>query len=252
MNATMAIMVRDIAARRELFLLAAMVAIFISLLPFLPNIVEYEKTDVRTIASAVSALALGCILALLFGATFFGNDLSEGRIGFFFSRPVSGFAIWWGRVLAAMVLVWIVEIIVLIPALYHEGIRLIASRDATDVLTILAYIIIPLLFFLLAHSFSVLIRAGTHWLFLDLGGAVVFALFAWLNLNPLIEIGAPIALCVVGGALIAALVVSLSIGGRWESPRDGSMSNGSTASIRSPCGARLQSCLPRSRFTAAG
>lgn len=213
MKTTMAIMVRDIAARRELFLLAVAAAILISLLPFLPNIVDYEKTDVRTVASGVGALAFGCIFALLFGATIFGNDLSEGRLGFFFSRPVSGFAIWWGRLLAAMALVWMVEIIVLMPALYHEGMRLVSSRDVTDWLTILAYVVVPLLFFLLAHSLSILVRAGTPWLFLDLGGAIVVAIFVWLNLRPIFEIGAPIAMWVVAGAFIAALLISLSIGG---------------------------------------
>ncbi len=38
-------------------------------------------------------------------------------------------------------------------------------------------------------------------------------LFAWLNLRPLFEIGAPIALSVIAGALIAALLISLSVGG---------------------------------------
>jgi hypothetical protein len=212
-NATISIMVRDIVARRELILLAVVVAVFISLLPFLPNIVDYEKTDVRTVASGVGALAFGCIFALLFGATIFGNDLSEGRLGFFFSRPVNGFAIWWGRLAAAMALVWIVEIIVLIPALYHEGIRLISSWDVSYLVPIIAYVILPLLCFLLAHWFSILVRAGTPWLILDLGGAVVFTIFVWLNLKPLLVIGAPIALWVVGGALMAALLLSLSIGG---------------------------------------
>jgi len=213
MKTTMAIMVRDIAARRELFLLAVAAAILISLLPFLPNIVDYEKTDVRTVASGVGALAFGCIFALLFGATIFGNDLSEGRLGFFFSRPVSGFAIWWGRLLAAMALVWMVEIIVLMPALYHEGMRLVSSRDVTDWLTILAYVVVPLLFFLLAHSLSILVRAGTPWLFLDLGGAIVVTIFVWLNLRPMLEIGAVIALWVIAGSLIAALLIALSVGG---------------------------------------
>jgi hypothetical protein len=213
MKAIIAVMARDVMARRELPLMAVAVAIMISLLPFLPHIETYEATDVRTVASGVSALALGCVLALLFGATVFGNDLSEGRLGFYFSRPVSGFAVWWGRVLAVMVLVWIVEIIVLAPALYNEGIDIFASSDVVDLLTILAYVIAPLLLFLLAHAVSILVRAGTPWLFLDLGGAIVVAVFALLNLRPLLEIGAPIALGVVAGALIAALLIALSLGG---------------------------------------
>ena len=169
MNATMAIMTREVMARRELLLLAVAVAIMISLLPFLPNIESYEATDVRTVGSSVSALALGVVFALLLGATVFGNDLSEGRLGFFFARPVSGLAVWWGRVLAAMALIWIVEIIVLVPALYSEGIDIFTSSDGVDWLTILGYVIAPLLLFLLAHSVSIMARARTPWLILDMG-----------------------------------------------------------------------------------
>ena len=213
MKATMAIMAREVSARRELLLLAVAVAFIICFLPFLPNIETYEATDVRTVASSVSALALGCLLALLLGATVFGNDLSEGRLGFFFARPVSGLAVWRGRVLAVMTLVWIVEIIVLAPALYHEGIHIFTSSDGADWLTILAYVIAPLLLFLLAHAVSILVRAGTPWMILDLGGAIVVAVFVWLNLRPVFEIGAPIALWVVAGALVAALLISLAVGG---------------------------------------
>ena len=213
MNATVAVMAREVMARRELLLMAVAVAIMISLLPFLPNIETYEATDVRTVASSVSALALGCFLALLFGATVFGNDLSEGRLGFFFARPVSGFAVWWGRVAAVMALVWIVEIIVLAPALYSEGIDIFTSSDGVDRLTILSYVIAPLLLFLLAHAVSIMVRAGTPWLFLDLGGAIVVAIITWLNLKPLVEMGAEIALWVVAGAVVAALLIALSVGG---------------------------------------
>jgi hypothetical protein len=213
MKATMAVFVREVMARRELLLLAVAVAIMISLLPFLPNIETYEATDVRTVGSSVSALALGCVLALVFGATVFGNDLSEGRLGFFFARPVSGLALWWGRVLAVMALIWIVEITVLVPALYSEGVDIFTSSDGVDWLTILSYIIAPLLLFLLAHAVSIMARARTPWLILDMGGALVVAIFGWLNLKPLFEIGAPIALLVIAGCLIAALLIALSIGG---------------------------------------
>jgi len=213
MKATMAIMARDVMARRELPLLAVAVAIMISLLPYLPHIETYEATDVRTVASSVSALALGCVLALVFGATVFGSDLSEGRLGFFFARPVSGLAVWWGRVFAVMALIWIVEIIVLVPAFFHVRMRLFTSSDWVDWLTALAYVIAPLLLFLLAHVVSIVVRAGTSWMFLDLGGVLVVALFAWLNLRPLYEIGAPIALSVVAGALLAGLLISLTVGG---------------------------------------
>jgi len=58
-----------------------------------------------------------------------------------------------------------------------------------------------------------MVRARTAWLFLDIAGAVIIAIFAWLNLRPMLEIGAVIALWVVAGALIAALLIALSVGG---------------------------------------
>jgi hypothetical protein len=213
MNATMAVMKREMTARRELLLLAVAVAIIVSLLPFLPGVEGYEAVDVRTVGSSAVSLALGCVLALVLGATVFGNDLSEGRLGFYFARPVSGLAVWWGRVLAVMALVWIVEIIILAPALYHLGTDVFTSPNGVDWLTILGYVIAPLLLFLLAHTVSILVRAGTPWLFLDLGGAIVVAVFAWLSLRSLFEIGAPVALWVVASAIVAALLISLSIGG---------------------------------------
>ena len=213
MKSTIAVMTREVMARRELLLMAVAVAVMISFLPFLPNIETYEATDVRTVGSSASALALGCVLALVLGATMIGGELSEGRLGFFFSRPVSGLAVWWGKVLAAMALIWTVEIIVLAPALYAEGVDVFTSSDPVDWLTILGYVLAPLLLFLLAHSVSVMARARTPWLILDMSGAMVVVIFGWLNLKPFLEIGAPIALLVIAGCLIAALLIALSIGG---------------------------------------
>lgn len=213
MKATMAIMAREVMARRELLLLAVALAIMISFLPFLPNIETYEATDVRTAACSTTALALGCVLALVLGATVFGNDLSEGRLGFFFARPISGFAIWCGRVLALIGLIWVVEAIVLLPSFYDGGAYIFSTAYDIGWPARFAFIVGPVLLFLLAHAASIIVRAATSWMFLDLGGALVFALFAWLNLRPLYEIGAPIAVSVVAGASIAALLVSLAIGG---------------------------------------
>jgi hypothetical protein len=213
MNATMAVMTREVMARRELLVMAVAVAILICFLPYLPNIENYEATDVRTVGSSSSAMALGCVLALVLGATMIGGELSEGRFGFFFARPVSGLAVWWGKVLAGMALVWIVEIIVLAPALYGEGVDIFTSSDLFDWLTILGYVLAPLLLFLLAHAVSIMARARTPWLILDMSGAIVVAIFVWLTFKPFLEIGAPIALLVISGCLIAALLIALSIGG---------------------------------------
>jgi hypothetical protein len=213
MNAIIAIMAREVMARRELLLMAVALAIMISLLPFLPNIETYEATDVRTVASSATALALGCLLALLLGATVFGDDLSEGRLGFFFARPVSGLAVWWGKMLAVIMLIWVIEAIVLLPSFYSGGAYIFSTHYGIGWSARFAYVVVPLLLLLFAHAVSIMVRARTAWLFLDIAGAVIIAIFAWLNLRPMLEIGAVIALWVIAGALIAALLIALSVGG---------------------------------------
>jgi hypothetical protein len=213
MNAVIAIIVRELGSRRELFLLAAAVAVMISLLPFLPNIEGYEATDVRTVASSISALALGFLLALLFGATIFGNDLSEGRLGFFFCRPVSGIAVWWGRTLAAIVLVWAVELIVLVPSFFGAESYVFAVDRLLGWSSIAAFVLAPVVLFLVAHALSIMVRARTAWLLLDVAGVITVGIVAVVNLRPLHEAGAEIAFWVVAGAMTAALLIALAMAG---------------------------------------
>lgn len=214
MNATMAVMAREMMARRELLLLAVAAAVIVSLMPFMPGLESYDAEDVRTVGSNTLAVVLGWGLALLLGATVFGGDLSEGRLGFFFARPLSGFAVWWGRILAVLTLIWVVELIVLLPSFYGGGMSIFASREGS-LFAVFGDLVMPLLLLLLAHAVSIMVRARTAWLFLDLAGFVVFTLFAWFSLLPFLTMFAQTALWVIAGALIAALLFALSVGGAF-------------------------------------
>lgn len=105
MQATMAIMARELVARRDLLLVAVAAAIIASAMPLMPGLQGYTPEDVRTVSSNGLAVGLGWGLSILLGATILGRDLSENRLGFFFARPVSGLAVWWGRVLAVLFLI---------------------------------------------------------------------------------------------------------------------------------------------------
>jgi hypothetical protein len=212
MNATMAIAVRDLVSRRELLILAIVCAVGVSLLPYFPGVQDHAAQDVRTVGSTTVAIALGWGLALLFGATIFGRDLSEGRFGFYFARPVSGLAVWWGRVLAALLLILVCEVIVLLPSLFG-GISILTSNYDWVWPAVIAYLMMPFLLLLLAHAVSIMVRARTAWLFLDLAGFVVVSVVAWLSLRPLLMTVAEIAVWVIGGALMAALLIALSMAG---------------------------------------
>jgi hypothetical protein len=213
MNATMAIMARELVARRDLLLVAAAATLIAFAMPLMPGLQGYTPEDVRTVSSNGLAVALGWGLSILLGATILGRDLSEKRLGFFFARPVSGLAVWWGRLLAALFLIVTVETIVLLPSFYGNGVYFLASWEGAGGPAVVGYLAVPVLLLLLAHAVSVMIRARTAWLFLDLAGCVAAGVAGWLILRPLLWMGADTALWVVGGGLFAVVVAALAVGG---------------------------------------
>jgi hypothetical protein len=212
MNATLAVMTRELGARRQVAAVAVAAAVIAAAMPLMPGLGNYQPDDVRTVSASTLALAVGWGLALLFGATIIGGDLSEGRFGFYFARPVSGLTVWWGRILAVLTLVLVCEAVVLIPSLFGQISDLTSSNDWWWP-ALVGYLVMPFLLLLLAHAVSIMARARTAWLFLDLSGAVVFAILAWVSLRPLLVIGTELALWVIAGALIAALLIALSVAG---------------------------------------
>jgi hypothetical protein len=213
MNAPMAVMAREVAARRELFVLAAAVAVIAATVPYLPGIEEADPLELRTVASLTASLALGWLLAMIFGATLIGRDLVDGRIGFFFARPLSAFSIWAGKAAAAMLMVWLCEAVVLLPSFLGGGIYHFLMGEGMVWIAVVGFLVMPLMLYLLAHAVGIMARARTAWLFLDLAGFVIFTVLAWLSVVPYLTMGARIALLVVGGSLAASLVFALAIGG---------------------------------------
>ena len=213
MHATRAIMARELVARREMLLVAVAAAVIASAMPWMPGLEGYTPDDVRTVSSNGLAVSLGWGLSLLLGATVVGRDLSENRLGFFFARPVSGLAVWWGRMSAALILIWAVEVIVLLPSFFGGGIYVFASWFGGGWAAVLGFVAMPVLLIPLAHAVSVMVRARTAWVFLDLTGCVVAGVAVWLIVRSFWWMGAMIALWVVGGGVFVTIVVALAVAG---------------------------------------
>lgn len=213
MGGTTAIFRREVSDRRDLLLVALAAAAIAWLMPLLPGLQSYDPVDVRDVSSSTLALALGWGIAIGLGATVFGSDLSAGRFGFYFARPVRGLAIWCGRSAAALMLVLAAETLIVLPSLLihgNDGLNL--GVDGGWLLAI-AFFGVPVMLFLAAHTASIMLRARTAWLFLDLIGIVAAGFVAWETLRPFLWIEAEIALWVIGGALFIALLLALAIAG---------------------------------------
>jgi hypothetical protein len=219
---TAAIFRREFTARWGLLWAALYIAVLIVVVPLWPFISHFERADVRDLMSVGSALGAGLALSIGLGATFFGRDLSEGRLGFYFERPVRSVAVWLGRFLAVLSLVVLFEGLILIPAWLSSswGVSILTFLGWPDGLGIAGWTAIfvagPAFLLLLAHAVGVMARAKTAWLVLDLLGFMSTGVVAWLCVRPFVEGHFDDALLVVGLALaasaLAALLAAFAVG----------------------------------------
>jgi hypothetical protein len=175
---------REIAERRLLVLLgiAGLVPL---LLPFVvPS--AFGAADLRAIAAYVLAGVVAAVLALGLGGSVLARDAAERRLGFYFARPLSGGAIWGGKLAAALALVLGIGLLVLLPALLFEttarsGLALLGTGRLFLAVGLLAALV------LLAHVVSTLVRTRSAWLVLDLVAAVAVGLLAWGTVERLLR-----------------------------------------------------------------
>ena len=213
MRPTLSIFRREFAAKRDFLLVAVAAAGIAYLIPLLPGLEGQDPGDVRSVASQVLGLGLGLALAVGFGATVLGSDLSAGRLGFYFARPVGAAAVWTGRTLAALAIVLVCVLVVSIVAVVAEGPHLLELNATGWGAVVSTLLVLPTVLFLLSHAVSIMLRARTAWLFLDLVGWVAIAVGSWLTLRPLVFMGAVKAAMLMGALLVGALAFALASAG---------------------------------------
>jgi hypothetical protein len=232
MRGLTAVLRHEIAERR-LLLLASPV---LGLLPLAAPLMSAGSggSELRDTEALFLALALSGLSALLLGASVVGADLASRRLAFFFSRPLTGGAVWAGKLGAAAICAWTAGLLALLPALLIEvavgggdGNVVHLSRLPGPLLAIW-FGAVPLTV-LVAHCGGVILRTRSAWLVLDLAGAVtVGAIVVWtlrrlqywgaladpLPVAPLVAVGAGAA----GVALLAASAAQV-IDGRADPVR---------------------------------
>jgi len=173
------------------------------------------------------ALIGGELLALYLGATVLCQDLSEGRQGFYFSRPLSGLALWAGKFAAAWAVVLGAMLVCLLPGTlvggglanlggvhnpfwtYDVGPQTLSPLWTVPVLVSLA----ALLFMAFAHAVSVMFRSRSPWLALDAVMVVVLPALAWWALRRVMTFQTPFLFMVLLVAYAASLLVGFLAAG---------------------------------------
>ena len=208
--------VREIKERKLLFVVALALGLVAPVLSLL------REMDVLIVA-LVLAVGLGHGVALLVGATTVNRPLREGRLGFFFNRPVGEGSLWWGKLLGTFLLSAIAQVLAFLPALLWSLVR---GIELSDSLAILGASVAGLLgSVLVGHVFGTMIGSRSKASLADLAALVVSASllwFAWSRLSELFAVTAQVALLsLVGVAGLAGALV-----GGWRQVKLGRVDGG--------------------------
>ena len=155
-----------LVARRELrerrFLV--LTALALGVLPFVVrSLPVWWAQDIGDDLALLLALSFPPAVALAVGASMFGRDASEGRLRFYFARPLSAGALWAGKCLAAGTLVLVALVCTFVSALMTESVGGRRLQDI-DALRMGGGLFSALLFLMvLAHVASSFYRSRSRW-----------------------------------------------------------------------------------------
>jgi len=124
----------------------------------------------------VGVVVLAWIMAFAIGMSLLGRPLHDGRLAFFFTRPVHGVTIAAGKVIGGLVLVVGMQALLLAPAMLTY--RPNASYVLTDYDGMLFAIGMTVVFLAAGLVVGILARSRSRWFILDAIGGTTAALLA--------------------------------------------------------------------------
>jgi hypothetical protein len=211
MKAFIAILRRELAERWLILVAAILLGLIPLAAPFLP-IEGYQGPELRAGTALALALITSYLLALVLGSSVLARDLGERRLGFYFSRPLPGWAIWAGKLMTAFVLALGSGFLIVLPCLLL-GDRLDPAGlswrvDTTENVVLWAASLSLLI--LLANAAAVMFRSRSPWLLLDLGAATLLTAVLWVAWSRLASAGASGAVMQIQIVLLVVLFVALA------------------------------------------
>jgi ABC-type transport system involved in multi-copper enzyme maturation permease subunit len=216
MNAAILIATRELRDRGRLFFIAACMAV----VPFLAAFAVKENRPlmIATVAAFVAA-AYTSALALAMGVTMIGRELTDRRLSFLFTKPVSSVSIWAGKA-AAGILTWLGAFAIVVLPTY-----VFVNRGWNDMWgagggAVTAYtLLMSTVLFFGSHAASTMLRSRSALVALDffLMAVTVIALFAILR-PILMGGGHDIVMKMIGTIGIATLVI-LAVAPVWQVSR---------------------------------
>ncbi|HEY8182477.1 MAG TPA: hypothetical protein VII32_09565 [Thermoanaerobaculia bacterium] len=189
MNGTLTIARRELTEKRFVFIAAVAFALLTLIVPFMPGVHAGERRNALVIASLICAINFTLGLSAVLGSTIIGRELSDGRLSFYFSKPVKSNAIWFGKLIAALLLLGASFAIIGAPAMIAGFDKVVNTwanvpRDTRAMIGLVLGLAAAL--FLLSHVIGTFVRSRSPWLVFDFFALAVCGTAIWLLARPLL------------------------------------------------------------------
>jgi len=219
MTHALAIARREVEERTFVFVAAIAMAIVPFVAFLAPHTSLEDRTGVVVTIGFFIAVAFTWALGLILGTTLVGRELVEKRLSFYFSRPVSGAAIWFGKLIGATVLLVLCFAITSAVPLGLGGSIWRTMSVVSRSFTAAAILAAGFTLMLLAHVGSTWIRSRSAILGLDFAAIVIFLIALFASIMPLAFVNGAGAAKTLLALTAFSLVVAIPAAGAWQLER---------------------------------
>ncbi|HYS52158.1 MAG TPA: ABC transporter permease [Thermoanaerobaculia bacterium] len=218
MKNTLVIARRELTEKRFVFLTAIAFAVLAMIVPFMPGVHASERRNALAMASLIFSTGFTVGLAAILGANIIGRELSDGRLSFYFSKPVSAASIWFGKLIAATLLIAVSFAIIALPASIAGigGVVRTWTNLGESLPTIRIILAAALVLFLLGHVIGTFARSRSAWIVVDFVAATLCGIAIWLIMRSLLQ-GYAFGLTErLGRFLAIEAAIAIIAGGLWQ------------------------------------
>jgi ABC-type transport system involved in multi-copper enzyme maturation permease subunit len=213
MSAVFVVAMREIRERRFLLATALTLGLFPFVFMLLPGLSPEKAAEIRDTLALLISVSFPVAVAFAVGGSVVSRELAEGRLAFYFARPISAVSLWAGKFLGAIGLVVASTALTAGPvAAINGGLGLVGENRLPYPLHVLA----PGLFLFMgiAHVVATSYRSRSRLVILDLVLAVgsVAAFVALLHGMMYAGAGPVFALSLPRMLALAALAIVLGTG----------------------------------------
>lgn len=216
MSHALVIATKELREKGRIFTLAVILAVLPFLASQVPAMRGWGKPMIIAFFGGMIGIALGLALAIGQGSTVIGRELSERRLSFYFTKPVSPAAVWFGKALAGIFTALACFAIITVPAFIVAGDVWGTAWTVTraELIGVVAMAVVAL--FLVSHALSTMVRSRSALLGLDLALLVAsgFALSAMIR--PLLQGNALQVVLWLGAAMGIGLTILLATAPVWQ------------------------------------